>query len=289
MADLIITLTNGESDLDLEFDLCDTNIAQRWLREVDLFIAAGQPWDDTQRFYNFPSTPWTEPRVRQRLQDLVDIINDHEPVCEIDLSAEITQDQLNLLHSVFERYHGLYDQQSSNSWFQSAPLLVQQALADLNIWIHRYETLGDIPRFVATWRYKPARQPIMADDFRHFNLVEHWGDLRLNYCEIGKSLFDLWHDQDRYISSEAFRPQHWFAFDFTVRFTTHDPAYYQAQEEAVWRYFRQNIQQFRDMGYDHHDPRLSLGAVTVARLRGNPEQLMPEIDQRQQIKSIRRT
>ena len=52
---VIITLTNGQSDYDLKFKLKDIDIAQRWLKHLNLFIEAGQPWDDAERFYNFPN------------------------------------------------------------------------------------------------------------------------------------------------------------------------------------------------------------------------------------------
>lgn len=289
MSSIILTLTNQNSDLDLEFDVLEIDIAQRWLREVQLFIDAGQPWDDAHRFYNFASTPWNHHLVVQKLAQLVDTINQHQAVIDIDWQDHLSQDDLNRLHHVFERYHGLYDQQHTNDWFQSAPQAVQAALADLNVWIHRYETLGDIPRFVATWRYKPQRQPIQDHDFQHFSLVESWGDLRLNYCEIGKNLYDVWHDNDSYISAQAFRPQHWFAFDFTVRFTTHTQAYYQRQQQLIHAWFNQNLHKFESLGYhDFNDPKLALGGITVARLRGSDKtQMLDHIDRHQCLKSIR--
>ena len=72
---VIITLTNGQSDYDLKFKLKDIDIAQRWLKHLNLFIEAGQPWDDAERFYNFPNTQFAKPVVVERLKKLIDTIN----------------------------------------------------------------------------------------------------------------------------------------------------------------------------------------------------------------------
>lgn len=284
-----LTLTNGASDYELLFELVDIPIARRWQQQVEVFINHGQPWDDTTRFYNFPNTTWNQQTTAAKIQDLCHIVNNYSPgLISVPESSAITQDQLNYLHNIFEKYHGLYDQQSSNKFYSQAPMEVQRALGDLNIWIHRYETLGGIPRFVMTWSGKPVRQPIQDSDFQHFALEENWGDLRLNYCEIGKSLYDLWHDNDQYIAEEAFRPQHWFAFDFTVRFSTHSKEYYMQTEQEIWKYFDANQEKFNQLGYHRNDPKLSLGSITVAKLQyqSSKQTVLDQIDQHQQVKNI---
>jgi len=287
---IIITLTDGKSDYDLKFKLLDISIAQRWVKHLNLFIQAGQPWDDNKRFYNFPNTQFTEEVVAARLKELITTIKNYDPsVVKKDIGANITQDDLNYFHHIFETCHGLYDAQHTNTFFQNAPVEVQNALGDLNIWIHRYESLGQIPRFVATWKYKPYRDSILDDEFEFFNLSEEWGDLRLNYCEIGKTLFDLWNDNDQYICPEAFKPLHYFCFDFTVRFTDKSKEDFAEMEEKIWQYFDKNQDFFREQGYEKYDTKLSLGAITIAKLiqTADKEKIIKEISDHQQFKSIR--
>lgn len=285
----MLTLTDGVNDCELEFELLDTSIAHKWSKHLDLFIEAGQPWDDCRRFYNFPNSVYTKPVVVQRLRQLVDTIRRHDPgAIDRDIGDDVTQDDLNYLHHVFETCHGLYDQQHQNLFFMASPPAVQDALADLNIWIHRYETLGDMPRFVATWKYKPYRDLFQWEDFQHFSLYEQWGDLRINYCEIGKTLYDLWHDNDRYISAQAFQPHHHYCFDFTVRFTSLTQAQYADQEREIWRYFDQHQDFFNGLGYSRHDPRLCLGGITVAQLVQTQSRadIIALISRHQQFKSV---
>jgi hypothetical protein len=290
MKKVVITLTNNQSDYDLQFDLLNTSITQKWLKHLNLFIDAGQPWDDIKRFYNFPNSEYTRERVAEHLRYLVNVINSYSPgVIEKEIGYNITQDDLNYLHHVFEVYHGLYDQQSDNEFFSNAPVEVQHALGDLNIWIHRYETLNSFPRFVATWKYKPYRDLIADDEFDLFALHEDWGDLRLNYCEIGKTLYDLWHDNDQYIAPDAFRPQHHMCFDFTVRFAESSNKDSQEIEKNIWEYFDKNNEFFQSQGYKKYDPKLSVGSITLGKLvQTQPkEQIIHMISKHQCLKNIK--
>jgi len=286
---ILITLTNGQSNYELKFKLLDYSITQSWLKHLDLFVDAGQPWDDPKRFYNFPNTEYTESAVASHLKHLVTIIKNYAPeIITREIGETITQDDLNYFHHIFEVYHGLYDTQHKNNFFSNAPKEVQDALGDLNIWIHRYETLGQMPRFVATWKYKPYRDEITENDYQLFSLAEEWGDLRLNYCEIGKTLYDLWHDNDSYIDPEAFRPLKHFCFDFTVRFTTTSAQEYNQQEKQIWEYFDSNADFFYKQGYTKYDPKLSLGGITIAKIESTHDKqtIIDAIAQHQQFKSI---
>lgn len=290
MNQVTLTLTNGTSDYDLHFDLLPIDLAQRWLRHVDMFIDAGQPWDDSLRFYNFPGGRYGHRETLDHIRHLVCVIQNYAPhVITRSLDDSLSQDDLNYLHHVFEVYHGLYDQQHNNQFFCDAPKEVQDALGDLNIWIHRYETLNGIPRFVATWKYKPYRDEFLDHDYQHFSLHEEWGDLRLNYCEIGKTLYDLWHDNDQYIHEQAFVPQAHFCFDFTVRFTDQTAVDFAHQEQQIWQYYDRNQHWFQQRGYAKHSPRLSLGGITLGKLRmtQSREEIFQAISQHQQLKSIK--
>lgn len=260
------------------------------MKHLQLFTQSGQPWDDSTRFYNFPNTKYPESVVVDRLKQLLNVIKNYAPdIVDKDIGEKITQDDLNYFHHIFEVYHGLYDAQDQNEFFKNAPKEVQDALGDLNIWIHRYETLGSMPRFVATWKYKPYRDDMEEEDFKLFSLGEEWGDLILNYCEIGKTLYDMWHDNDAYIAPEAFKPLKNFCFDFTVRFSEKTKDEWTGIEEKIWNYFDQNEDFFHAQGYKKYDPKLSLGSITIAKIETNePKNIIIEkISKHQCLKSIR--
>lgn len=288
MTQVQITLTNQTTDYNLIFDLLDIDIAHRWLNHVQLFVNAGQPWDDPARFYNFENTKFDQTAVANKLRSLVDTINAYAPIVKRIPNVDLTQDDLNYLHHIFEVYHGLYGTQTENDFFVNAPVEVQDALGDLNIWIHRFESLGGIPRFVATWKYKPFREEIRPDEFDLFTLREQWGDLSLNYCEIGKTLYDFWHDNDQHIAPEAFRPLKHFCFDFNVKFNNRPIEHFINVEKKVWEYFDANQEFFHAQGYKKHDPKLSLGSIVIGKINtpGTQAEILEQISQHQTLKQI---
>jgi hypothetical protein len=288
MPEIQITLTNHKTDYTLDFDLLDIDIAHRWLAHVQMFIDAGQPWDDPDRFYCFKDNKFNKSAVIAKLQSLVSTINSYCPIIKRIPGDNITQDDLNYLHHIFEVYHGLYDTQNENKFFSQAPQEVQNALGDLNIWIHRCESIGGIPRFVATWKYKPYREEIRDDEFSHFTLTEEWGDLSLNYCEIGKTLYDLWHDNDHHIAPDAFKPLKHFCFDFNVKFSNKPAEQYNQIEKQIWDYFDTNSDFFQSRGYKKYDPRLSLGSIVVGKIKKSDSKdvILEKISQHQTLKSI---
>lgn len=288
MSQLIITLGTENQSMDLVFDVLDIPIAQRWLDQVRMFCALGSPFDDRERFYNFPNTRFTQEYCVEHLNNLVNILRPWVPeIQDLDCS-EINQDMLNRLHHVFEVYHGLYDQQQSNERFQRMPALAQTAVADLNIWIHRIETLGQEPRFVVTWHTKPTRLPLGDDDFKLMTVEENWGDLRLNYCDIGKTLECLWQDNDSYISPDAFKPMRHFSLDFVVKFSEHNRLYYQNRARKIWQYFDQHQKFFNELGYSKSTPGLEIGSITVATIQhsGKRSALISEIAQHARIHAL---
>lgn len=286
MSQLIVTLGEKDKTMDLVFDVLDIPVAQRWLDQVRMFLALGSPFDDQERFYNFPNTKFTREYCVQQLANIIDILRPW--VSELEDWTTLhnpNQNTLNQLHHVFEVYHGLYDQQKQNYRFQRMPLEARQAVANLNIWIHRMETLGQAPRFVVTWHTKPTRLPLTHDDFKLMSLEENWGDLRLNYCDIGKTLECLWQDQDQYISPEAFRPMRHFGMDFVVKFGDHNRTYYQNRARAIWQYFDQHQREFKELGYTKQTPGFELGSITVAQLQyhGSRAALIQEIGEHARI------
>jgi hypothetical protein len=288
MSQLIITLGNDQQSMDLVFDVLDIPVAQRWLDQVRMFCALGSPFDDRERFYNFPHTRFTREYCVEHLNNLVNILRPWVPELQAIDCSDLDQNTLNQLHHVFEIYHGLYDDQKNNARYQRMPVLAQTAVSDLNIWIHRIETLGSDPRFVMTWHTKPIRLPLSQQDFEIMTLEESWGDLRLNYCEIGKTLECLWQDNDTHISPDAFKPMRHFSLDFVVKFGEHNLFYYQNRARAIWQYFEKNQKFFAEIGYTKHTPGLELGSITVAQIRytGKRNQLIQEIGQHARIHAV---
>lgn len=231
---LVITLDNN---FELCFNIRKTPLAELWIERMSHRHA--WPMDNPDRFYGFGTAQQEQDRAVGMIQQCIATINDHQHI--IDREFEYTQDCLNYLHNIFERYHGLLDQQTSEYW-HSAPAAVRQALANLNLAVHRCETAvgSSAPRFVCTWFGMPKTQQLDIDTMMRWGELEiKFGTVYMNYCEIGKTVEDLAQDNDIYIGNDAFKPFGHYSADFNV-------AFYSQELTHKLDHMQQYINQHRD-------------------------------------------
>ena len=250
---LIITLGNDRST-ELKFRIRPTALSELWLDRMQQRYP--YPLDHPDRFYGFDDPEKEKARAKSMIQRCIGIINNHERIIEHEFAY--TQDCLNYLHNIFEKYHGLLDQQTSDYWMR-APSAVRVALAELNLAVHRCEDAVDpvFPRMVCTWYGIPKTHCLSAEIQREYGETEiKFGTVYLNYCEIGKTVDDLAHDNDAYISDEAFRPFGRYSADFNVVFYDQDPTLRYPQ---IQRYIEQ-----------HSDFFLAKGITSVYNIQAQP-------------------
>lgn len=209
-----------DGDLTLKFKIRNTPLAELWVSRM--LDRTQWPLDHPDRFYGFGTPAQERDRAVATIESCIKTINSHKTI--IHRPFEYTQDCLNYLHNIFEKYHGLLDQQSSDYWKQ-APEPVRKALAELNLAVHRCESVqaGARPRLVCTWYGMPKTHILDADYQRTFGEQKiKFGTVYLNYCEIGKTVEDLAQDNDKYISDDAFKPFGHYSADFNVAFYNRD-------------------------------------------------------------------
>lgn len=273
-----------DGDLTLKFQIRSSPVAQLWLERMTERNA--WPLDHPDRFYGFGTPADERDRAVSDIQHCIATINAHEPI--INRPFEYTQDCLNYLHNIFERYHGLLDQQNTPYW-QQAPEPVRKALAELNLSVHRCESVasGARPRFVCTWfgmpkthRLAPELQGVYGDWRIKF------GTVYLNYCEIGKTAEDLAHDNDKYIGDDAFKPFDHYSADFNVSFHDRDLS-------SIYGSVQRYIDNHRDFFLAHnitgvYNIKAQPLRFPVAELvySGNREELLFQIARRQWVHEV---
>lgn len=280
---MFIRLGN-DGDLTLKFQIRSSPVAQLW---VERMLERNKwPLDHPDRFYGFGTPTEERDRAIAMIQNCIATINSHEPV--INRPFEYTQDCLNYLHNIFERYHGLLDQQNSPYW-QQAPEPVRKALAELNLAVHRCESVasGARPRFVCTWFGMPKTHclaPELQGVYGDWRIK--FGTVYLNYCEIGKTVEDLAHDNDKYIGDEAFKPFSHYSADFNVTF-------YDRNLSEIYGSVQRYIDQHQDFFVAHditsvYNVKAQPLRFPVAELvyAGNREELLFQIARRQCIYEV---
>lgn len=271
-------------DLELRFRIRSTSLAELWLERMHIRHA----WhmDNPDRFYGFGTARQEQDRAVSMIQQCIATINSHEHI--IDREFEYTQDCLNYLHNIFERHHGLLDQQTSEYW-HSAPESAKQALANLNLAVHRCETAmaEPCPRFVCTWFGMPKTQQLDADTMKtHGELQIKFGTVYLNYCEIGKTVEDLSHDNDIYIGDDAFRPFGYYSADFNVAFYDQD---LNQKLPGMQQYIEQHQEFFLAHGIENvYNVQALPLRFPVADLEytGSKDELISQIRSRQYVREV---
>lgn len=242
--------------------------------------------DDPDRFYGFESLSFETKKALSQINACIEIINQHEPIIHRTLSDIGDQDTLNYLHSIFEKYHGLLDDQTHEFWM-FAPKSVRSALANLNVLVHRCESVnrGNYPRHVVTWYDLPKSQVLEDQDYTLFEDSIKFGTVYLNYVEIGKTLEDLALDNDNYISDEAFRPFKHFSADFNVKFWSTDNRQLEQHRARLKQYYESNRDFFAAKGLSPGHRYLQPGAIPLADLRDEKD-IISVIRSRQFVKSV---
>lgn len=279
----VMTITFG-GDLSLDFDLEQHAISQQW--QAKMRARHAWPMDDSRRFYGFDSEIRSRERAEQDLRACIQVINAYQPIITREWTTIDDQDCLNYLHNIFEQYHGLLDQQD-HAWWQTAPEDVRKALANLNIAVHRAESAmrGDQPRVVCTWFGMPKDSFLVPEHMiHHGRLAYEFGGVYVNYVEIGKTLEDLAHDDDRWIGDDAFQPFLRYSADFNIRF--YDAI---ADIARCYRYFEQQREFFtaRDIqSFDDYRAMPRRYKVAQLRMTQSRDSILDALRDRQHITDI---
>ena len=229
---------NYNNKFDLEYQLRDTGFAHRWLLRLKQAQHQNIPIDDATRFSGFDQ--YEAKIVIKQLAHCIDTINGFKPLVARRITSVHDQDTLNYLHHIFEVYHGMLGE--PHEIFLSAPQPVRLALAQLNILVHRAESVarGQYPRHVVTYYGLDKSTYLEDEDYELFEPGATAGTMYANYVEIGKDIKDMAWDNDQYISESAFMPWQRYSADFNVKFWSDDHLAISELTSKINEYYEQH-------------------------------------------------
>lgn len=272
----------------LQYRLRDNPVVPKWCQCVES-AQAKYTIDDPNRFYGFGTVKEQVADAINRINSCITTINRFEPIVQRTLKDINDQDTLNYLHHIFEVYHGALDNQTHELW-QRAPKLVREALADLNILVHRCESTQRraLPRHVVTYYGLPKTEILDQDDYGLFEDHNTFGTVYLNYVEIGKTLEDLTNDNDEYIFDTGFQPFRHYSADFVVRFWNDNHRQIDEKRVKIKQYYDAHIDFFEQRQLSWGHPLLSSGNIPLADLvySGSKKELLKELASHQQVKEV---
>ena len=255
---------NGEYKL--PFSVYSTDIAQRWFKSL-----VNQP-DKTvvekDRMYNFPTNEWTEEKLVFALNFCIDTINLYKEHIKHRAYVGMPQDQLNHLHHYFETLRGSV--LNPAEYFLNCTADQKAALERYNVIIHRAENFyhnknhnKHFPRIVCRFPNR-KRHELLESDYKYFTLARKFGEVYINYCEVGKPLYDVYKDGDSVVGDDNIRPLKYYSCDFTTSF------HYRSQErvekflEGMDKWWDNNEEHLQNLGFKKGDPKNAIGNIPVA-------------------------
>jgi hypothetical protein len=288
---LLLILCNPndhKQEIELYFQLDKTNIAKKWKYKIKEADSKNYHIDDPERFYGFYDFEKEKSIALTRINNCVDLINSHELIINRHLTNIEDIDTLNYFHHIFEEYHGLLDKQTHN-FYVSANQEVRKALCDLNILVHRVESVlhKNPKRFVVTYFGLPKTEMLDTIDFDSMTCQYEFGGLYLNYVEVGKTIEDLVRDEDEYIHDDAVKPWNFFSADFTVRFNSVSREEALKNEYECKKYYDKNYDFFKKLGYPKFTNQLKPGKIKIGQLvYSNIDDVINQIKNHQYVKSV---
>jgi hypothetical protein len=277
---------NYNNAFDLRYELRNNEFVPRWVKCLQL-AQKQYPIDDPNRFYGFGTIEEQREKSIAMVSHCVDVINEFKPIIGRKPQSVSDQDTLNYLHSIFEKYHGLLEQQTEAPW-DSLPATIRKALADLNVLVHRCESVhqGVFPRHVVTYYGLPKTCKLIKEDYSLFEPYSKFGTVYLNYVEIGKTLEDLAIDNDKYISDDAFKPWHYYSADFNVKFWNDSPDFIEQLNTKIDYYYNSHKEFFEAKGYPRNDYRLVRGNLPLADLINPPNNVLALLEQNPTVTKV---
>jgi len=121
---------------------------------------------------------------------------------------------------------------------------------------------------------------MIDSDYQHFTLLRKFGEVYINYCEVGKPLYDVYKDGDNVVGEDNIRPLRYYSSDFTAYFHSRSNASVQKFLNGMDKWWNLNSNYLSDLGFVKDDPKNAIGNIPVAMLINNgmtPNEIIEKI------------
>ena len=267
----VVFLNSNMEEYVLTYKVYETTIALKWFECLkNQVLNADNTTAEPDRMYNFPDNVWTEEKIVNELNNCIEKINGREIVITHAAYVGMPQEQLNHLHLYFETLRG--GTLTPAEYWLKANNTEQLALERYNVIIHRAENFyrnkkqdSYFPRLV--FRFKDRkRYELSDDDYQYFTLHRKFGEVYINYCEVGKPLYDVYKDGDDLVGEDNIRPLKWYSPDFTAYFHDRRKTSVDSFLEGMNKWWDINKNYLATLGFKKEDPKNAIGNIPVAML-----------------------
>lgn len=264
-----LDLKKKDSVVTIGFKELDHVLARKWAEVLRTHIDNGHAIGQPNRIYNL-NDQWTERAIIEKINECIDGINNYKEFIDYRvLGSRMTQQDSNKLHHYFELMRGENDK--PNQFYEDSPPEIKAYIEEYNILIHRWEDLGSQGRIVVHLKDREMYE-LSDEDYQHWTLDYDPGDVRLNYCHKGKTIWDVFKDGDVHVGDDNIRPQHRFSPDFNITFGK-GPG--KSQKYLDW--WKRMAPRLNELGFYQDDPKCAVGHAIIGKIVGDPDEVKRSI------------
>jgi hypothetical protein len=258
----------------IPFKELDHSLAKKWAETLKSHIENNHEVAQPDRIYNL-NTEWSIEKIIENINLCIDGINRYRYFIDFRLTSpdRITQVDFNKLHHYFELMRGEND--LPNEFYQNSPPEIKKYIEDYNVLIHRWEDYGTPGRIVVHLKNR-FMYDLSDDDYRHWTLNYQPGDVRLNYCHKGKTIWDIFKDNDQEIGDSNIRPQRRYSPDFNISFGR-GPSFDSPIFERYLIWWEKMEPKLNELGFFKNDPKCAIGHAIIGKVVGNVSEIKNKI------------
>ena len=246
---------NSPEPVTLEYHLFDHSVADKWYQNVKT-VEQKRGLHPTTDGEFFGAPLWPKEQLVKDFERVITTINSLKgTVVETDLSRDIPQEELNRLHTIFEKLAHTPEYVDD----ARAPE-VHKAVLDLNLTIHRYECHreeGNMGYHIEILFVPGQECDLAPEDYEYFTPCRKFGHLYLTYGQVGVPPLAAFHSD----TLDKLNPQRVITAGSFLNFSP-DIDYDQNDWEKMGTFLKQNHQ------LDIEDPQLAIGYVPLGKLVG---------------------
>jgi len=217
MRQIVFSIGQRESSLrfDLHFEVRSTPVANKWLSclrqatQQSSILEAG-------RWYNFKKSPYANIQVlTKNLEWTINQLNSlHPGLITEQLNPDSLQQSINSLHVHFADSHLVSQRITEASypyWFEFNNLLHAFEAVQRS---HDLTQQSEMPNhsMVLTWKDN-FKTELSHEDYSHFTIAKKFGTIYVNYCQVGRHLFEMFQAQDQDLAEEHILPLKYVSAD----------------------------------------------------------------------------
>lgn len=260
---------DGESRFSLNFQIYSHKAAQKWAQCLRDAQTTSRLFE-TERWYNFPGKKLGSfASLTTELNQVISALNVRHPgLITETLDPTHLQESINRLHVHFADSHLVQKRitaESSDLWLQFNNLLHAFESVERSLQVEAQAGLPNAS-IIFTWENN-CKRPLDDEDYREFTIAKKFGTCYVNYCQVGRHLFEIFQAHDTDLSQEHVRPLENISADTYLWLgPSTGPQGFKKKMSDIEAWFHKNESAFRHLGLKWGDPRLAIGWIPVATL-----------------------